>query len=188
MRRIISSINVTLDGYCDHTAVIADDELHQNSSELLKSADVMLLGRVTYQLMESGWAPLVKNPSGNQPMDDFAVSIESIPKIVFSRTLKTVEWNNARLATEGIREEVLKLKEQPGKNIVVGGPGILIELMNLNLIDEYQFCVQPVILGKGLPLFKNIRESMDLRLLTTRAHRSGAVTFVYEPTKKTPIL
>lgn len=105
MRKLISSINMTLDGFCDHTAVIADDEFHENANELLSNASTLLFGRVTYQLMESGWPPLVKNPSGNKPIDDFAVIIDNIEKIVFSHTLKTVEWNNSRLATGSISEE-----------------------------------------------------------------------------------
>ncbi|MEJ7588294.1 MAG: dihydrofolate reductase family protein [Ferruginibacter sp.] len=124
MRKLISSINITLDGYCNHEAVIADDELHQNAIDFLSNADNLLLGRVTYQLMKSGWAPLVKNTSGNKPMDDFALLIHNIPKIVFSRSLTTATWNNSTLATRELSEEVVKLKEQQGKNIGVGGPTI----------------------------------------------------------------
>jgi dihydrofolate reductase len=176
---------MTLDGFCDHTAVIADDELHQNANELLRSADTVLFGRVTYQLMESGWPPIVKNPTGIQSLDEFAILIENIPKIVFSNTLKKVEWKNARLARKDIKEEVLNLKDNSGsKNILVGGPGIIIELMRLGLIDEYQFCVHPIILGSGLPLFKNIKERIDLKLLKTKTLGSGVVILNYEPVKK----
>jgi dihydrofolate reductase len=176
---------MTLDGFCNHTAVIADDELHQNANELLRSADTVLFGRVTYQLMESGWPPIVKNPTGIQSLDEFAILIENIPKIVFSNTLKKVEWKNARLARKDIKEEVLNLKDNSGsKNILVGGPGIIIELMRLGLIDEYQFCVHPIILGSGLPLFKNIKERIDLKLLKTKTLGSGVVILNYEPVKK----
>ncbi len=147
MRKLISSINITLDGFCDHTAVIADDELHQNANELIKSADTVLFGRITYQLMESGWPPIVKKPTGIKPVDEFAVLIDNINKIVFSTTLKKVEWKNTRLAKEGIKEEVLKLKlsrNGGSKNILVGSPSLIITLMQLNLIDEYQFCIQPM--------------------------------------------
>lgn len=183
MRKLISSINVTLDGFCNHTAVIADEELHQNANELLKSIDTILFGRVTYQLMESSWPPIVKNPTGIGSVDEFAVLIDNIAKIVFSNTLTNVEWKNTKLAKEGIREEVLKLKQQPGKNILVGGPTIIITLMKLGLIDEYQFCVQPIILGSGLPLFKNIQETIYLKLLRTKTLGSGVVIFYYEPIK-----
>lgn len=184
MRKLIASINMTLDGFCDHTAVIADDELHQNVSELLKSADAILFGRITYQLMESSWPAIVKEPTGNKSLDEFAVLIDNIPKIVFSHTLKNVEWKNTTLVNEGIKEEVLKLKKGSGKNILVGSPSIIIELMKLDLIDEYQFCVHPIVLGSGLTLFKNIKDRIDLKLLKARPLGSGAVTLYYEPTRK----
>jgi dihydrofolate reductase len=175
---------MTLDGFCDHTAVIADEELHQNANELLRNADILLFGRVTYQLMESGWPPIVKKPTGIKSVDEFAVLIDNISKIVFSNTLKNVEWKNTKLAKEGIKEEVSKLKQQSGKNILAGSPGIIITLMQLDLIDEYQFCVHPIVLGNGLPLFKNIKERINLKLIKTRALGSGAVTLYYEPMKK----
>ena len=179
MRKLISSINITLDGFCDHTAVIADDELHQQANELLKSADTMLFGRVTYQLMEAGWPPLVKKPTGNKPMDEFARLIDNIHKIVFSQTLKKVIWKNTKLLAGGIKEEVEKLKQQPGRNIIVGSPTLIVTLAQLGLIDEYRFCVQPIILGNGLPLFKNISQRIDLPLLSTKTFGSGVVTLCY---------
>ena len=179
MRKLISSINITLDGFCDHTAVIADDELHQQANELLKSADTMLFGRVTYQLMEAGWPPLVKKPTGNKPMDEFARLIDNIHKIVFSQTLKEVNWKNTKLLAGGIKEEVKKLKQQPGRNIIVGSPTLIVTLAQLGLIDEYRFCVQPIILGNGLPLFKNISQRIDLPLLSTKTSGSGVVTLCY---------
>ena len=112
MRKLIAAINMTLDGFCDHTAMIADDEIHQHYNELLSSADTLIYGRITYQLMESYWPTVVKNPTGNKPTDEFAVLIDDISKIVFSHTLKDVEWKNARLAKGGIKEEVLELKQQ----------------------------------------------------------------------------
>lgn len=134
--------------------------------------------------MKSSWPPIVKNPTGLKSVDEFAVLIDNIPKIVFSKTLKTVEWKNSALAKEDIKEEVLKIKQQPGKNILVGSPSILITLMQLGLIDEYQFCVQPIVLGRGLPLFKNIGNRIDLRLIKTTTFGSGAVILFYEPVKK----
>jgi dihydrofolate reductase len=175
---------MTLDGFCDHTAVIADDELHQNAIELLRNVDVLLFGRVTYQLMETSWPPIVKKPTGNKSVDEFAVLIDNIPKIVFSHTLKKVEWKNTRLAKGDIKEEVLKLKHQPGKGILVGSPTILITLMKLGLIDEYQFCVQPIVLGNGLPLFKNINDRINLKLLKTKTFSSGVIILIYNPMKK----
>src|SRR5262245_27864585 len=124
MRKLIAAINMTLDGICDHTVMIADDETHQHYKELIRSADTILYGRITYQLMEF-WAPLPKNPSGNKSLDDFAVAIDKATKIVFSRTLKSLEWETARLATKSIQEEVSALKQKTGKNLLVGSPSLI---------------------------------------------------------------
>ena len=102
MRKLIAAMNMTLDGFCDHTSMIADDEIHQHYNDLLSNAGALIYGRITYQLMESYWPSVVKNPTGNKPMDDFAVLIDNLPKIVFSHTLKTVEWKNSRLAEGSI--------------------------------------------------------------------------------------
>ena len=162
MRKLIAAINMTLDGFCDHTAGIADDELHQHYNELLSQSGAIIYGRITYQLMESYWPAVVINPTGNRPMDEFAVLIQNIPKIVFSHTLTNVDWENARLAKGGIKEEVLELKQQAGKDILVGSPSLIVALMKLNLIDEYQLCVHPVVLGSGLPLFKTINKKVGI--------------------------
>src|SRR6185436_6988037 len=122
MRKVIAAINMTLDGFCDHTTGIPDEEIHQHYTELLNEGDAILYGRITYQLMEY-WQPLVKNPSGEKTMDDFAMAIDKIPKIVFSHTLKNVEWESAKLAKRPIEEEVLALKQSPNggsKDILVG--------------------------------------------------------------------
>ena len=183
MRKLIAAMNLTLDGFCDHTAIIPDDEIHQHYNELLKSGDAVIYGRITFQLMEY-WPTVVENPTGNKSTDEFAVTIDNIDKIVFSRTLKNVTWKNSRLAKGGIKEEVIALKQQPGKDVFVGSPGLIIESMNLNLIDELQLCIHPVIAGKGLQFFKNINDRTDLRLLKTKNFSGGAVLLYYEPTKK----
>ena len=185
MRKLIAAINITLDGFCDHTAMTADDELHQHYNELLSSADTLLYGRITYQLMESYWPTVVKNPTGNKPMDEFALIIDNLSKIVFSHTLKNVEWKNAKLAKRNIKEEVLELRQQAGKDILVGSRSLIVALLNLNLIDEFQLSVQPIIAGKGLPLFKNINDRINLKLLKTKTFiSSGSITLYYEPGKK----
>jgi len=184
MRKLIAAINMTLDGFCDHTVMIADDELHQHYNELLSNADTLLYGRITYQLMESYWPTVVKNPTGKKPTDEFAVLIDNIPKIVFSHTLKNVDWKNVKLAKGGIKEEVLELKQQAGKNILAGSPSLIVTLMQLDLIDEYQLCVQPIISGNGLRLFKNINDRINLNLIKTKIFGSGSITLYYEPAKK----
>ena len=182
MRKLIAAINMTLDGFCDHTAMIADDEIHQHYNELLSNADSVLYGRITYQLMEY-WATVVKKPTGIKSMDEFAVTIDNIPKIVFSNTLKNVEWKTATLAKRGIKEEVLELKQQAGKDILVGSPSLIVALAQLDLIDEYQLGVQPTVVGSGLSLFRNITDRVDLALLKTKSFDCGAVFLYYEPAK-----
>jgi dihydrofolate reductase len=180
MRKLIAAINMTLDGFCDHTAGIPDDEIHQHYADLLNNADTILYGRITYQLMEY-WRTLLDNPSDEKLMNDFAIAIDKIPKIVFSHTLKNVEWESAKLANRDIEEEVLELKRQPGKDILVGSRSLIIQLMKLNLIDEYQLCIHPVIAGTGLPLFENIKDRTVLKLIKTKTFSGGAVTLYYEP-------
>ena len=180
MRKLIAAINMTLDGFCDHTAGIPDDEIHQHYADLLSNADTILYGRITYQLMEY-WRTLLENPSDEKSMNDFAITIDKIPKIVFSNTLKNVEWESAKLANRDIEEEVLELKQQSGKDILVGSRSLIIQLMKLNLIDEYQLCIHPVIAGTGLPLFENIKDRTVLKLIKTKTFSGGAVTLYYEP-------
>ena len=188
MRKLIAAINMTLDGFCDHTAMIADEEIHQHYADLLNNAGTLLYGRITYQLMESYWPALLKNPTGNKPADEFAVAIDNISKIVFSHTLKNVEWETATVAKRDIKEEVLELKQsRPGgsKDILVGSPSLIVALTKLNLIDEYQLCIHPVIAGNGLPLFKSIIDRTILKLLKTKTfNSSGSILLYYEPTKK----
>ena len=180
MRRVIAALNMTLDGYCDHTAGIPDEEIHQHYADLLYSAGVLLYGRVTYQLMESYWPDVVKNPSGDKAIDAFAVAIDKVPKLVFSRTLKNVQWKSAELAKRELEEEVRALKTQPGKDIYACSPSMIVQLTQLHMIDEYQLCIHPVIAGSGLPLFKNT-EKMILKLTKTKIFGAGAVLHTYEP-------
>jgi dihydrofolate reductase len=184
MRKLIAAINMTLDGFCDHTAAIADDEILQHYNELFRNADTLLFGRITYQLMESYWPTVVKNPTGNKPTDNFAVLIDNISKIVYSRSLKNVDWKNTKLKKEVIKEEVLEFKQQAGKNILVGSPSLIVALTQLDLIDEFQLAVHPIVLGSGLPLFKNVKDRVNLKLLKTKTFDCGAVTLYYEPAKK----
>ena len=181
MRKLIAAINMTLDGFCDHTAGLPDEEIHQHYTELLGQADLILYGRITYQLMEF-WRTLLENPSDEKSMNDFAIAIDKIQKIVFSHTLKDVEWDSARLSDQAIEEEVLELKQQSGKDILVGSRSLIIQLMKLNLIDEYQLCVHSVVAGSGLPLFEKINNRTILKLIKTKTFSGGAVTLYYEPT------
>ena len=181
MRKLITSINMTLDGFCDHEAGIVDEELHEKVNELFNEVDTVIFGRVTYQLMEEGWPSVVMNPTGIKSVDEFAVLIDQVQKVVFSHTLKQVSWNNTRLAEGELIEEVKKLKQMPGKNMLAGGPSIIDTLMVAGLIDEYYLWVHPIVLGKGLPLFKNIPERINLKLINTITLGSGVVILHYQP-------
>lgn len=173
---------MTLDGICDHTTGIADEDLHQHYAGLLDNAGVLLYGRTTYQLMQF-WQTLLENPSGQKFMDDFGVAIDKIPKIVFSQTLKNTGWDSAKLATKELEKEVLELKQQSGKDILVGSRSLIIQLINFNLIDEFQICIHPMIEGTGLPLFDKIKGRTIFRLLNTKIFSSGAIVLYYEPVR-----
>src|SRR4249919_3630252 len=185
MRKVIAAINMTLDGFCDHTAILPDEEIHRHYQDLLNDGDAILYGRTTYQLMEF-WRTLLENPSDEKSMNDFAIAIDKIPKIVFSHTLKNTGWDSARLSDQAIEEEVLELKQSRNggsKDILVGSRSLIIQLMKLNLIDEYQLCVHPVVAGSGLPLFENINDRTIFKLIKTKTFGGGAVTLYYEPVK-----
>lgn len=178
MRKIIAAINTTLDGFCDHTIMQPDEEIHQHYTDLLNNAGAILYGRVTYELMEF-WRPFLKNPSSEKDMNDFAVAIDRVPKIVFSRSLKAVDWETARLSDKPLEQAVRELQAQLGNDVFVGSRSLIVALTNLNLIDEYQICVHPVVVGKGLSLFKDIQDRTVLKLLRTKTLQSGAVILYY---------
>lgn len=183
MRKVIAVINMTLDGICDHTALMADDEIHQHYTDLLNGGGTVLYGRITYQLMEY-WRTVLENPTGNKAFDDFAEAIDKIPKVVFSHTLKNCDWKTARLTTNDLKEEISALKQETGKDILVGSRSLIVSLFNLGLIDEFQLLVQPIIAGKGLSLFENINDRVELKLIKTKTfNSSGSVLFYYEPVK-----
>lgn len=180
MRKLIAGINMSLDGYCDHTLGVPDEALHLHYSETLDRAGTLLYGRTTYQLMESYWPELIKHPSGNKGLDDFAQSINRLPKLVFSRTLHELNWHSARLATRDLETEVRALKQEDGKDMLVGSPGLIAQLTALRLIDEYQLCIHPVIAGSGLTLFKNIGAQCKLKLIGTKTFEAGPVILIYQ--------
>lgn len=180
MRKVIAAINMTIDGIFDHTAGLPDEEIHQHYTDLLDSADIILYGRKTYQLMQY-WQTLIKNPSGIKTSDDFAKAIDKIPKMVFSHQLKNTDWDSAKIATKPIEEFVKELKQQPGKDILVGSRSLIIQLMKLNLIDEYQLCIHPVIAGSGMPLLEQVNVRTIFKLARTKTFSGGAITLYYTP-------
>ena len=173
-------MNMTLDGVCDHTKGIANEELHQHYTDLLNESGLVLYGRTTYRLMEY-WISVLENPTGDKSTDDFVVAIVRIPKVVFSRTLSAVDWKSATLAERELKQEVLTLRQQPGKDILVGSPGLIVSLTELQLIDEYQLCIHPVIAGRGMSLFGPITHRIPLKLIKTKTFAYGAVTLYYTP-------
>ncbi|HWA33133.1 MAG TPA: dihydrofolate reductase family protein [Cyclobacteriaceae bacterium] len=182
---MIASINMTFDGFCDHTAAIANAELHDFYTDMLRNAGIILSGRTTYKLMEDFWPTVVKKPTGDKHLNDFAKAIDNVQKVLFSNTIKSVTWNNTRLATKSLKDEVTELKKQPGKDIFIGSPSLIAQLTRLNLVDVWQICVHPVIAGHGLPLFKGITDRIILKLLKTQTFKtSDHIVFFYAPGKE----
>jgi dihydrofolate reductase len=180
MRKLVYAINSTLDGFADHEAGVADDELHDFYTALLRSAGALLYGRVVYELLDSYWPTAADNPSSTRSEIEFANAINRIPKVVFSKTLEKVDWENARLVKENAVEEVLKLKEQPGKDLWIGGLTFASTFVNLGLIDEYWFLVQPLLWGRGKPVFNNLHERVHLKLIASNTFKSGVVVLHYQ--------
>lgn len=179
MRKVTFAINITLDGYCGHESGIADDELHEYFTGLLRDSDIHIFGRDTYHLMYPYWHNVAVNQSETEVINEFARTFDSIPKIVFSTTLKSVEWNNTTLLHSNLREEIMKLKGQPGKNISIGSLNIASQVAGWDLIDEYHLVFHPVIAGKGPRLFDSV-ENRTLKLVGLKTFRSGVVALHYE--------
>ncbi|MES2690201.1 MAG: dihydrofolate reductase family protein [Bacteroidota bacterium] len=181
MKKVIAAFNMTLDGVCDHTTGVASEELHQHYAELIDHGGTILYGRTTYQLMQF-WQELLKKPSGEKSMEDFAISIDKIQKLVFSNTLKETGWDSAKIAKRPLEEEVLELKQHAEKDILVGSRSLIIQLLNNKLIDELQICIHPIIEGNGLLLFDQVKDRIMLKLIKTKILSSGSTVFYYEPT------
>lgn len=185
MRPIRFSINVTLDGCYDHTVVIADEDLHRNAEEYIAGCDAILLGRVTYQMMEEAWR---MPPSGIWPewmppwMQPFAKTMDAAKKYLVSRTMDTTEWNTEMVCGD-LASFVQQLKQQPGKGIGLGGVQLAMALTELGLIDEYQFVVHPRIVGRGPTLFAGLSKMVDLKLVGREELGSGVVAMRYEVKK-----
>jgi dihydrofolate reductase len=162
-----------------------DEEFNQYAIDLLNTVDTILFGRLTYQLFESYGPAAATSPSTSKSDLEIAHQINNMTKVVFSRTLDRVEWKNARLLKEIIPQEIVKMKQQPGKDMVIYGSGSIVsELMNMGLIDECRIIVNPVILGNGKPLFKGLKDRLNLELLKTKTFSSGNVLLSYQPDRK----
>jgi len=188
MRPLRYSINVTLDGCCDHRVGIADEELHRHAVANLERADALLFGRVTNEMMEAAFRPQPETGTWPDWMADwmlpFARTIDGAKKYVVSGTLDRVDWN-AELVRGDLRKAVQQLKREPGKGLFVGGVKLPLALADLGLIDEYEFVVQPTLAGHGPTLFAGLSERLELRLVGRQEFRSGAVALRYQPRRAT---
>jgi len=180
MRNLIYAINVTLDGCCDHTKMIADEELLEHYGRLLREVDVFVYGRETYQLMVPYWPDIAKSQSETKAENEFARIFDSINKVVFSKSLESAE-TNTRIVRSGLRDEILKLKQQPGKSILAGGVNVPSQLIALDLVDEYRFVVQPILAGGGTRLLDgaSLPDRLRLKLVETKTLASGCVALRY---------
>ncbi len=181
MRKVVFAINMTADGYFGHTDGIADEQLHEYFTGILRQADLLLYGRVTYQLMVPYWPDVARSQSETESENEFARVFDALDMVVFSTTLKNVEGGNRRIVRGNLAEEVLALKEQPGKDICVGSLSLASQLSAHGLIDEYRFVVHPVIAGKGPRLFEAVKlpERLRLDFIGSETFRSGAVALHY---------
>ncbi len=181
MRKLIFAINTTLDGCVDHTKQFVDEEAFAYNAQLLRDADLLVFGRKTYQLMVPYWPDVLKNPSETKADHEFARAFDSINKLVFSRSLATAEDRNTRIVRTNLRDEILKLKQEQGKHILVGGVDIPSQLMELGLVDEYRFVVGPTLAGAGRRLLEGVSlpEKLQLKLVESKFFKSGCVGLHY---------
>jgi dihydrofolate reductase len=180
MRPLRYSINVTLDGCCDHRAIIPDEELHRHAAEIIAQADALIFGRVTYEMMEAAWRLETRTIGMPDWTEPFARTIDLAKKYVVSSTLDRVDWN-AELLRGDLGNAVQQLKRQPGNGLFVGGVQLARALTELDLIDEYEFVVHPRLVGHGPTLFAGLSKPVDLKLVSRLEFGSGAVAMRYEP-------
>jgi len=182
MRNVIFAINLTLDGCCDHTKFNPADDLLDHYTRLLRDdADLLVYGRKTYQLMVPYWPDIAKSQSETKADIEFAQAFVSKKNVVFSRSLDSAEDGNTRIVRTNLHDEILKLKQEPGNNILVGGVDIPSQLIELGLVDEYRIVVAPVVAGKGRRLFEGVSlpEKLQLKLVESKVFKSGSVALRY---------
>jgi dihydrofolate reductase len=181
MRNVIFAINTTLDGCVDHTKQIADEQTHEYFTQLMRDVDLLVFGRKTYQLMVPFWPEVARNQSMTRASNEFARTFDSINKIVFSRSLDSAEDSNTRIIRTNLHGEILKLKQEQGKNILVGGVSVPSQLMELGLVDEYRFVVGPIVAGEGRRLLEDVSlpQRLQLKLVESKFFDSGCVALRY---------
>jgi dihydrofolate reductase len=181
MRNVIYAINLTLDGGCDHTNGIPDDEVLEYGAHLVRGADLLVFGRKTYQLMVPYWPDVAKNPSETKADREFADTFVAKNKIVFSQSLQSAEDKNTKIVRTNLRDEIVRLKHEQGNYILVGGVSIPSQLIELGLVDEYRIVVMPIFAGAGRRLLEGISlpEKLQLKLVESRIFESGCVALRY---------
>jgi dihydrofolate reductase len=181
MRKLIYTINVTLDGCCDHTKQFVDEEQLEYFTHLTRGAGLQVFGRKTYQLMVPYWPDVLKDPSATKTDTEFARAFDSLNKIVFSRTLDSAEDRNTRIVRGNLQDEILKLKQEQGKDILAGGVDIPSQLIELGLVDEYRLVIGPIIAGAGRRLLESVSlpEKLKLKLVESTTFKSGSVALHY---------
>lgn len=185
MRNVIALMHISLDGFCagpngELEWARVDEELYEYVADLVRTVDTALYGRITYGMMEGYWPTVPANPESTEHDLRHAEWVENVQKIVFSRTLDNVTWNNTRLVKDDIAEEVARLKRQPGGDMMIfGSPSIVHTLTRHGLIDDWRITVNPIVLGRGIPLFKDVRDTMNFKLLGTRTFRAEVVGLHY---------
>jgi dihydrofolate reductase len=181
MRKVMFAINITLDGCCDHTNMIADEEILEHYTLLLRDADLLVYGRKTYQLMVPYWPEVLKNQSETKADTEFAKTFVSKNKIVFSQSLESAEDKYTKIVRTNLQDEIVRLKHEQGKDILVGGVSVPSQLIELGLVDEYRFVVQPIVAGEGRRLLEGVSlpERLQLKLVESKIFKSGCVALRY---------
>ena len=182
MRNLIYAINLTIDGRVDHTLMVPDEDSFEYYIHLVRGADLLIYGRKTYQLMDPYWPDIAKNPSGETKSDlEFAQAYESVNKLIFSRTLDKAEGRNTKIVCADLQDEMLKLKQEDGKYMLVGGVALPSQLIALGLVDEFIFEVHPIVAGAGKRLMEGIdlQRKLQLKLVESRTFKSGSVLLRY---------
>ncbi|ASZ12591.1 dihydrofolate reductase family protein [Chitinophaga pendula] len=191
MRKVVLLMHVSIDNYVADVNggldwMSYDHEMETYAEELVETVGMPLYGRVTYGMMAGYWPTVLENPEkASEHSLKHARWVQDIPKVVFSRTMESADWNNTRLIRENIAAEVKKLKEEPGKDLMIfGSPGLVKTFVELDLIDEYRLTIQPIALGAGIPLFKDMKEPVRLKLISTKQFKSGVIAAHYTVNKK----
>lgn len=192
MRKLVVFLHSSLDGFVEGSQGAMDidwiaynNELENFADEVLQTADTIVWGRKTYEMMYDYWPTVPSDKHASEHELKHAKWIENVEKVIFSKALNSVDWHNSRLVKKNVKDEIIRMKQQEGKDIVVlGSPRFAHYLMQLDIVDEYKITISPTLIGKGLPLFQNIHERVELKLLDSKTFKSGALGLIYQKIKK----